>query len=209
MDPDFRTHPPSTGQADPGGSTRYSYPSRPRHPGTSSPAQVPLLGSSHPAPFLQLYMGTVTSAAPGTGTHLCHLGRLRPPTHRCTVLVSPDFHHQLGSSRFFYLCSKGPNVHPSASGMSEPAAGPPSPITEHALAPPSPTSSPSSSKSLFLPVPLMPAPVCQLLCWTAVLFKVLSWKIKNAFFIFSVFYALFTRKVLQAYYSSGQDSRLC
>ena len=122
VDPDFRTHPPSTGQADPGGSTRYSYPSRPGHPGTSSPAQVPLLVSSHPAPmggrgpdkelapFLQLYMGTVTSAAPGTGTHLCHLGRLRSPTHRCTVLVSPEFHHQLGSSRLFYLCSKGPYI---------------------------------------------------------------------------------------------------
>ena len=38
----------------------------------------------------------------------------------------------------------------------------------------------------------MPAPVFQLLCWTAVLFKVLSWKIKNAFFMFYVFYALFT-----------------
>ena len=52
-----------------------------------------------------------------------------------------------------------------------------SPIVDDPSALPSPTSSPSSGQSVFLPVRLMPAPVCQLLYWTTVLFKVLYCKI--------------------------------
>ena len=49
---------------------------------------------------------------------------------------------------------------------------------------PSPTFSPSSRQQLFFSVHLMPAPVCQLLPQTTVLFKALSCKIRNVFFIF-------------------------
>ena len=71
---------------------------------------------------------------------------------------------------------------PLVSGVSDPAASPPSP----AAADP-PALFPSSSQRLFLPVHSMPAPVCQLLCWTAVLFKVHCWKIKNVLFFVFVF----------------------
>ena len=46
---------------------------------------------------------------------------------------------------------------PSASGVSQIAVCPPSPIADDPSALPSPTSSPSSSQSLFLPVHSMPA----------------------------------------------------
>ena len=49
------------------------------------------------------------------------------------------------------------------SDVSDTAAGPPSPIADDPSALPSPTSSPSSSRQLFLPVHSMPAPVYQLL----------------------------------------------
>ena len=75
---------------------------------------------------------------------------------------------------------------PSTPGVSEIAACPPSPVADNPSALPSPTSSPSSSQYLFLPVPSMPAPVCQLLYCTAVHFKVLYCKIKHVFFIFRV-----------------------
>ena len=55
---------------------------------------------------------------------------------------------------------------------------------------PSPASSISSSQQLFLPVDSTPAPACQLLYWTTVLFKVLPCKTRNDFFVF-VFYVLF------------------
>ena len=71
---------------------------------------------------------------------------------------------------------------PSALGLSETAACPPSPTADNPSAPPSPTSSPSSSQWLFLPVPWMLAPVCQPLYYTTVLFRVLYCKIKNVFF---------------------------
>ena len=52
------------------------------------------------------------------------------------------------------------------------AACPPSPIAEDPSALSSPTSSPSSSQQLFLPGHPMPAPVCQLLSYTTILFRV-------------------------------------
>ena len=52
--------------------------------------------------------------------------------------------------------SKGPEPVPSTSDVSESAACHVSPIADHPSALPSPTSSPSSSQSLFLPVHLMP-----------------------------------------------------
>ena len=60
---------------------------------------------------------------------------------------------------------------PSASGMGESAARPPSLIADDPSALPSPTSSPYSSQ-LFLPVHSMPDPVCQMLYYTIVLLKV-------------------------------------
>ena len=53
---------------------------------------------------------------------------------------------------------------------------------------PSPTSSSSPSQYFFLPVHLMPAPVCQLLYCTTTLFKALYYSFKNVFFIFCVFF---------------------
>ena len=58
--------------------------------------------------------------------------------------------------------SKEPEPVPSLSGMSGIAACPPSPIADDPSALPAPTFSPSSSQSLFLPVHLLPTPVCQL-----------------------------------------------
>ena len=55
---------------------------------------------------------------------------------------------------------------PSMSGMSEIAACPLSPIADDPKALPPPASSPSSSQQL-LPVPSMPAPMCQLLYYCA------------------------------------------
>ena len=70
---------------------------------------------------------------------------------------------------------------PSTSGVSEIAACPPHPIADDPSALPSLTSSPHSSQWLFLPVHSMPAPVCQLLDYTTVLFRVLYNKIKKDF----------------------------
>lgn len=77
--------------------------------------------------------------------------------------------------------------------MGDISACPPSRIADDPSAPPSPASSPSSSHLLFLPIYSMPAPVCQLLYYTDVLFKVLYCNIKNIFgvcmFVFSVLFA--------------------
>ena len=56
-----------------------------------------------------------------------------------------------------------------------------------------------------------PTPVCQLLCCTTVLSKVLYYKIKNVFFILCLFFVniLFVLKVLQAYDSRVPHSWLC
>ena len=59
--------------------------------------------------------------------------------------------------------SKEPEPVPSPSGMSGIAACPPSPVADDPSLLPAPTSSPSSSQSLFLPGHLLPTPVCQLL----------------------------------------------
>ncbi|XP_057576166.1 alpha/beta hydrolase domain-containing protein 17C isoform X3 [Hippopotamus amphibius kiboko] len=75
---------------------------------------------------------------------------------------------------------------PSPSGVSDTAACPLSPIAGNPSALPPPTSSPSSSQYLFLPVHSMPAPVCQLLYCTTVLFKGLYCQIKNVLLIFYV-----------------------
>ena len=90
--------------------------------------------------------------------------------------------------------SKEPESVPSMSGVSEIAACPPFPIADDPSALLSPTSSPSSSQQLFLPVPTMPAPVCQLLYCTTVLFKVLYCKIKNVFFILCLFFMYYLRE---------------
>ena len=63
----------------------------------------------------------------------------------------------------------------------ETAACVPSPIADDPSALPSPTPSPSSSQLLFLPIHLMPVPVCHLLYCTTVLFKALYLEI-NFFF---------------------------
>ena len=73
--------------------------------------------------------------------------------------------------------SKEPEPVPSTSGVSEITACPPSRIADDPSALPSPTSSPSSRQELFLPIHWMPAPVCQLLYCTTLLFKVLYCKI--------------------------------
>ena len=98
----------------------------------------------------------------------------------------PRFEH-VSLDRFFKRVdrtesNKEPESVPSTSCVSEIAACPPSPVADDPSTLPSPTSSPSSSQELFLPVHLMPAPVCQLLYCTIVLFKVLYCKIKNVLF---------------------------
>ena len=75
---------------------------------------------------------------------------------------------------------------PSTSEVSELAAHPPSPIAGGPSALPSPSSSPLSRQELSLSVHSMPAPVCQLLYWTTVLFKVLYNKIFKCFLFFFV-----------------------
>ena len=65
----------------------------------------------------------------------------------------------------------------SMSGVSETAGCPLSPTVDDPSILTSPTSSPSSSQSLFLPAHSMSAPICQLLFGTTVLFKVLYYKI--------------------------------
>ena len=70
---------------------------------------------------------------------------------------------------------------PSAPGVSDPAAGPRLPsltiLRLHHLPPALPP-------PVILACSGMPAPMCQLLCWTTVLFKILSCEIKHIFFIF-------------------------
>ena len=81
--------------------------------------------------------------------------------------------------------SKEPEPMPSASGVSELLACPPSPVADGPSALPSPTSSPSSirnSSGLFTP--------CQPLCasYCTVLYFHRSSKIKNVFLIFCLFF---------------------
>ena len=77
-----------------------------------------------------------------------------------------------------YKLSKMLTCISSMFSMSEVAADPPSPIAEYPSALPSPTSLPSW---LCLPVCSTPAPVCQLLSWTTVLFKVLYYNMLSLF----------------------------
>ena len=67
-------------------------------------------------------------------------------------------------------------------GVNEVAACLWSPITDDSSALPFPTSS-LPSKYFFLPVHLMPAPACQLSCWTTEHFKVLYHKIFKKCFL--------------------------
>ncbi|CAN0562980.1 unnamed protein product, partial [Rangifer tarandus platyrhynchus] len=60
----------------------------------------------------------------------------------------------------------GTNI-PPVSGVSDTAGGPPSPVADDPPALPFP----SSGRRRLSPIHSMPAPVCQLLRWTAVLFK--------------------------------------
>ena len=90
--------------------------------------------------------------------------------------------------------SKEPEPVPSRSGMCDISACPPSPIADDPSALPSPASSASSSHSLFLPIYSMPAPVCQLLYYTDVLFKVLYCNIKNIFGVCVCFFCIICMK---------------
>lgn len=91
---------------------------------------------------------------------------------------------------------KDANVHSVMSGTSETAACRPCPVAPGPSALASPASSPSSRQWLFLAGDSVTAPVCQLRYSTTVLFRVLCYKVKNAFFILLVFYVLFVQKVL-------------
>ena len=79
--------------------------------------------------------------------------------------------------------SKEPERVPSTSGVSETAACPSSVVADNPSALPALTSFPSCSQQLFLPVHSMPAPVCQVLNCTTVLFKVLDCKNKKGLFL--------------------------
>ena len=77
--------------------------------------------------------------------------------------------------------SKEPEPVPSLSGMSEVAAGSPSPIADNPQLHLSPTSSSHSIQELFLPVHLMPASVCQLLYRNTVFSRYRAVKLKIFF----------------------------
>ena len=83
--------------------------------------------------------------------------------------------------------SMDPEPGPSMSDTSEVAACPPSPVADDPSALPFPTSSPSSSQYLFLPVHLILVLEGQLLYSTSVLFKLLYCRVKNVSFSFCVF----------------------
>ena len=106
---------------------------------------------------------------------------------RVTTQISPDCSFT-GVDRI--ESSKESELVLSMTGMSETAACPPSPIADDPSALPSPTSSPNSSQSLFLPVHLIQS-LYQLLCSTSVAFKVLYYKIKKVLFLCLLFYVLF------------------
>ena len=91
---------------------------------------------------------------------------------------------QLCGLQSYGIFISSPEPVPSTSGRSDTVARPPSPMADHPSALPSPASSPSSGQWLLSPVHSMPAPVCQLLYWTTLLFKVLYCKITNDLFIF-------------------------
>ena len=84
--------------------------------------------------------------------------------------------------------SKDPEPVPLMSGVSRIEAQPPSPVADKPSALTSSTPSPSSSQQFFLLVDLMLVLVCQLLCYTCVLLKVLICKIKEVLFIFCYFF---------------------
>ena len=102
--------------------------------------------------------------------------------------------------------SKEPEPMPSMSGVSKTAACPPSPTADDPSALPSPTSSPYSSQQLFLPVPSLPAPVCQLLYFTIVLFKVLDWRLKMFIFCFSCI--MFMKSIINLLQYSTVDIKM-
>ena len=79
--------------------------------------------------------------------------------------------------------------------VSDPAARPLSTIADNFSALPSPTPSPCSVSNSSCLIPSMPAPVCQPLPWTTVLFMVLHCEIENVYLVFA-FCAFFVRKVL-------------
>ena len=69
----------------------------------------------------------------------------------------------------------------------------------------------SSLQSLFLPVQSVPAPICQLLYYTTVLFKVLYCKIKNVYFLCLCFlYIICVQSIIiLLQYSTVLCSQLC
>ena len=80
------------------------------------------------------------------------------------------------------LSKTGTNV-PPVSDVSDTAGGPPSPVVDDSPALLFPS---SSQRAMPLAYSLDASPVCQLLHWTAVLFKVCYEKIKSVFLMFSV-----------------------
>ena len=95
---------------------------------------------------------------------------------------------ELSKIRTCIWFSKEPEPVPSALGPSETAACPSSPTAGNPSAPPSPTSSPSSSQWLFSPVDSMPAPMCLPLFCTTVLLKVVYVRLKYFLcFVFAYF----------------------
>ena len=102
--------------------------------------------------------------------------------------------------------SKEPEPVPSMSGMSKTAACFPSPTADDPSALPFPTSSPYSSQQLFFPVPSMPAPVCQLLYFIIVLFKVLYWRLKVFIFFFSCI--IFMKSIINLLQYSTVDIKM-
>ena len=92
------------------------------------------------------------------------------------AVSSPHKNIQVANlQRCWHACgsSREPESVPSTSGVSKIAACPPSPAAADPPALPSPTSCPSSNQDLLLPGHLIPAPLCQLLHWTTILFKAL------------------------------------
>ena len=102
--------------------------------------------------------------------------------------------------------SKEPGPVPSMSDMSETAVCPPSPVSDDPSTLPSPTSYPSSSLQLLVPVHSMPAPVCQL--WYCTRYCTIRLKC-FLYFVCVHFFAYYFCEVLLTYCSPVWYNQLC